>query len=495
MKKLIPLGHSFLFGIFPVIFLFNHNKEQLIASDIFWPLLAALGLVLLSISASWLLMRDKEKTALAASAFLILFFSYGHIFENIWKSGVRHRHFFALWLLIFLGLTYVIKKSRRNLSQLNKVLNLVAAVLVVMPAAGITQYGIKTWQPSPGPKITPTILTIPSKPRNQPDIYYLILDEYAREDTLRKFGYDNSEFLKYLEDKGFTIIKSSRSNYSKTIYSISSTLNMEYNDNRTDIAAEARRIFQSHEAGRFLQSQGYKYIHFGSWWQRTFKSKMADENINISYLPEFSMILYRATMLHPISMKLKFLDDRRLQWKRINYQFEKMAELPQRSEPTFAFAHFIIPHLPYVFDKNGEFLTEEAMAQRNETENYLNQLMYLNEKIKKLVEEILAKSEQPPIIVLQSDHGTKFLWKNLKADYEPSDIAVREVFSNFMAYYLPAGGQKILYDSMTPVNSFRLLFNHYFGSNYEILLDKSFFILKDETSNTYKTIDATDQTK
>ena len=461
----------------------------------FWPLIAVSAFILIVATAAWLVMKDREKTALTASLFIVLFFSYGHIFENIWRLGVRHRHFFTLWLMIFFVLTYLIKKSKKDLSSINKVLNLTALILVAIPSISVVLYGIKTWQLPPSSEITPAGVTTASRPQNQPDIYYLILDEYAREDTLRKFGYDNSGFLKYLEDKGFAIINRSRSNYPKTIYSISSLLNMKYHDTDVDAQAEARRIFQNHPAGQFLKSQGYKYIHFGSWWQRTFKSKIADENINISYLPEFSMIFYRTTMLHPISMALKLLDDRRLQWKRINYQFEKMAELPQRPEPTFAFAHFIIPHLPYVFDKNGEFLTEEMIAQRNEVENYLNQLTYLNEKIKKLVEEILAKSEQSPIIVLQSDHGTKFLWENLKADYEPGDIAIKEVFGNFMAYYLPGDGEKILYDSMTPVNSFRSLFNRYFGTNYEILPDKSFFILKDETSNTYQTIDVTNQAK
>jgi len=42
------------------------------------------------------------------------------------------------------------------------------------------------------------------------------------------------------------------------------------------------------------------------------------------------------------------------------------------------------------------------------------------------------------------------------------------------AYYLPQGGSDLLYDSITPVNTFRIISNFYLGANYELLLDKSY---------------------
>ena len=35
----------------------------------------------------------------------------------------------------------------------------------------------------------------------------------------------------------------------------------------------------------------------------------------------------------------------------------------------------------------------------------------------------------------------------------------------------PHLGDKIGYDNISPVNSFRLIFNHYFGANYDLLED------------------------
>jgi hypothetical protein len=47
-----------------------------------------------------------------------------------------------------------------------------------------------------------------------PDIYYIIVDGYARADVLREYyEFDNSEFLNGLEKRGFTVNDSSRANY------------------------------------------------------------------------------------------------------------------------------------------------------------------------------------------------------------------------------------------------------------------------------------------
>src|SRR5690606_9774336 len=62
-----------------------------------------------------------------------------------------------------------------------------------------------------------------------PDIYYVIMDGYARSDTLKRdYGYDNSQFEGFLKEKGFHVIEDSRSNYRWTFLSLASSLNMEH---------------------------------------------------------------------------------------------------------------------------------------------------------------------------------------------------------------------------------------------------------------------------
>jgi len=59
---------------------------------------------------------------------------------------------------------------------------------------------------------------------------------------------------------------------------------------------------------------------------------------------------------------------------------------------------------------------------------------------------------------------------------KPSELFIRERISILNAYYLPDGGEKHLYKSITPVNTFRLVLNHYFGSDYEMLKDVSYWL-------------------
>jgi hypothetical protein len=52
---------------------------------------------------------------------------------------------------------------------------------------------------------------------------------------------------------------------------------------------------------------------------------------------------------------------------------------------------------------------------------------------------------------------------------------LRESISILNAYYLPGVDSSQLYDSISPVNTFRLIFNTYFGEDYELLDDRTYY--------------------
>jgi hypothetical protein len=119
-----------------------------------------------------------------------------------------------------------------------------------------------------------------------------------------------------------------------------------------------------------------------------------------------------------------------------------------------------------VFGPNGEFTNpaefwndKQLYPADKYAQGYQNQLTFLNKKMEAAIDTILADSSTPPIIIIQGDHGF--------------DTVDR--MANMMAYYFPKDGNKALYSTITPVNSFRLVFNTYFGQKFPLLPDVSYY--------------------
>ncbi|HET6823073.1 MAG TPA: hypothetical protein VFH34_10510, partial [Anaerolineales bacterium] len=84
------------------------------------------------------------------------------------------------------------------------------------------------------------------------------------------------------------------------------------------------------------------------------------------------------------------------------------------------------------------------------------------------IHAILDRSEQPPVILLMGDHGPP-----------PGRFATQEDRLKILnAYYVDDAVKEKLYDSISPVNSFRLILNEYFGMNYPLLEDTSYSAYK-----------------
>ncbi|MDY6896243.1 MAG: hypothetical protein SVO01_12640, partial [Thermotogota bacterium] len=189
------------------------------------------------------------------------------------------------------------------------------------------------------------------------------------------------------------------------------------------------------------------------------------------------MVLYKTTILYPIGATFN-LDNRKQQWKRVLYKFDKLAEIPNIKGPKFIFVHMLTPHDPYVFDRNGNFLTRWEESKRSIKVNYIDQLIFINKKMRILIDKIFERSDTPPIIIVQADEGPypqkfrlkgkNFNWKRASKD----ELGIKMRIMN--AYFLPNVDINVLYPSITPVNSFRLIFNLYFNTHFELLPDESY---------------------
>lgn len=496
MKKYIII-HPFLFALFPILFLVSHNIEQASLSEILLPSAFVLGITFLLILLSNLFAKDIKKVAVIISIFIILFFSYGHIYDLIvdWSVGSfeigRHRYLLIIWGLILICSTYLTIRMRRDLQNLTSILNVVALSLIVISIFDIGVYhfqGRNTWTDrSENSKDLQNDTNNLKNISELPDIYYIILDGYASSSTLTEvYNFDNQDFNDYLSKKGFYIADKSRSNYSMTSLSLASSLNIEYINYLTDVMEEESidlkipyQMIQNSKVMRFLKSNGYKFIHSSSGWGPTHRNKYADVDFISGTIDEFLTVLIQSTLLKIFEIDIVINQLR----ETILNAFSDIAEVHKINGPKFVFAHIIAPHPPYLFDANGDKVPEAKIRWTgyswDQKENYLNQLIFVNKKVKELVDKIIVNSEIAPIIIMQADHGADLTFDNgiitWNSQEIPQDHMLQERFRIFNAYYLPSGGNELLYESITPVNTFRLVFDFYFGTNYGLLEDKSYY--------------------
>jgi len=137
-----------------------------------------------------------------------------------------------------------------------------------------------------------------------------------------------------------------------------------------------------------------------------------------------------------------------------------------------------MPHDPFVFDANGRVFSEEEERQRSWSTNYTEQVIFTNKKAKELIETLLKNSKTPPIIVVQGDEAIR------TTDYSTKQAKEKEL-RILNAYYLPNGGNSLLYPDISPVNSFRIIFNYYFGTNLPLLPDRHYWVDENHPYNFY----------
>jgi hypothetical protein len=239
---------------------------------------------------------------------------------------------------------------------------------------------------------------------------------------------------------------------------------------------QANKLIQSNAVRQFLAGRGYKVVAFSTGWSW---SQWENADVYYKYQPNaytinaFESLFIKTTVL---AAPLNAVNARESsitgaeQHNRTLYNLGVLNNVPVSvSSPKFVFAHLIIPHWHYVFGPNGEFVPEGPSAGEflfdlstpsADIPGYANAVTFIDKAILQVVDRILADSKTPPVIIIQGDHGA----------FRYSRPVQRMTILN--AYYLP-GAEKSLYASVTPVNTFRIIFDSYFNQNYPLLEDIS----------------------
>jgi hypothetical protein len=507
--------HPYLVGIFPVISLYAHNQSEL-DPDAPW---RALAVILCGTTVTFIGLRlyfkDWRKASFITSYAFLLFFLYNparevlHIIHTSSFNLGWNRYFFPLWLLfLVLGIWLIVKKlpHTENTTQL---FNVVALSTLFLPSVSVVSYIINHSSVKDSESINHFTIENAAPIENPPDIYYIILDMYGRSDTIEEeFGYDNSPFLNELRKQGFYVASCSTSNYSHTVLSLTSSLNMDFLPAFTDNPTagdpnffNAAMAIRNNAVRQYLQAYGYSFVSFES----SFPYLNIPDSDSYIKIPEkkdnlqpFELLLIEQT---PAKLLIDKLGSYRSQatetetiriygadYDRTLFVFEKLPQLPtSEPSPKFVYAHLFVPHPPYVFGPNGEYVGNnkryyegpyrDPVDEETYHQAYTDQLRYINSVLPNILHQIISQSEIEPVIIVQGDHG---FW---------GDAYKRLPILN--AYYLPGQeADQLLYPTITPVNSFRVVLNTYFNGQFELLPDKNYPTIR---SKDYYDLDQAEQ--
>ena len=124
----------------------------------------------------------------------------------------------------------------------------------------------------------------------------------------------------------------------------------------------------------------------------------------------------------------------------------------------------------FYYGKSGE-LKDEATVFRENSESvlqpYLDYIPYTNNRIKELISTIQKNTDGNAVIIFMGDHGYRYSIQQ----GEPINH-----FQNQNAIYFPDRDYHLLYDSVTGVNQFRVVFNKLFNQQIPLLKDSAIFL-------------------
>lgn len=492
-----------LLSIQPVLHLFSINVAELSFSEILRPLLVSLLFGLMVLGVGVLFFRDWRRASLVASLFLVLFFLFGDVaawISEVFKLGPARTNLVTLALVIVLMMiwTWFVQKRIRDVASVNLYFNLLAILFFLNTGFRMSSYLLENGLSLAPKQPVQEVALEPAE--NQPDVYYIILDGYGRQDILQEFyEFDNSSFLNDLSARGFYVAQQSSSNYIQTMLSLSSSLNMDYlqslkaNGTKIEKRGDLVNLVESSNVRDVLAQNGYQLVSFHNEYKATISSAEIyydDSQSGISYpvtafesiLIDHSMarVLSHVPVLNKALIEMPYETHRRY----ILFTFEKLQEVPALEGNYFVYAHIIAPHPPFVFNEEGEVVSHDIPftlndanyyirdhSQRNYITGYRRQIQYINGLVLETVDAILTRSTTAPIIIIQGDHGpgAYLHWGSLENTLPP------ERFGILNAYYFPNQEYARLYPSISPVNSFRVLFNQFFEADYALLPDRHYY--------------------
>lgn len=483
-----PIIHPFLFAIYPILFLWSTNIRELSVfsspADLLLPMAVIEIIALLLLALFWVILREWRITGLFVAFVLLLFFSYGHVLEalaGLDPGYAKNLYLVIIWPMMFVGGALLLLRFRSKLTNLTNPLNVMAVVLIIFTLPNTLGYS----PPSATPLSEQAVKSVsaddasPVETGTLPDIWYITAEGYSSARTLKSnLGYDNTPFVDYLKRNGFYVAADSNSNYQSTQNSLASSLNMQ---TLQQMLAEDGDSIRKHglypsisdnKAMRFAREHGYKIVYLADRFPAGTR-ELGDTYYGCGsrrlgiHREGFADALLMSTALNPLLVHFGMLEPTLNELRVCDFfQLVKAKEIPG---PKVVVIHLRVPGHPSVISPTGKVLTSVDTSGYYK-QAFLDQLTWTNNQLVPVLDILLSDKDNPPVIVIQGDHG-----EPVGHASGVGEDAQRGRFGIMNAYHLPNGGDSLLYPSISPVNTFRVIFNYYLNADFDLLEDRSYY--------------------
>ena len=488
--------YPWLVGALPIVHFYGRNFRLLKMRDNL-PMLFIYGLVIaVVLAAGTLIWKSLSRSALVLTPLLAVVVEGGAMGMGV-SLGL-------LGLTILLGLLLAPRRGRlpwSDLPRVNLPLNTALLLLVLMPLIGVVQAMNRGNPPVPS-SLFHEPLAVPDKEQvgYKPDVYYFLVDALGQPEFLEQvYHLPRAAFSDVLAERGFHVLRYTFANYPQTALSASATLNVGFLPDLLDIPdsnSQDRHVL-AHLVGEArvteaFRSLGYHVVSYPSGYPLTRIGPSEYRHrpfLHPSFTDYYVLNDSFLTLLMPLLDRGPAAFSYALRRRRLHYILDHLTDARRKipaDEPVFVYTHLLAPHPPFVFGVQGESVELKkkfAFADGNHWYNihgrhkglyrsrYSNQALYIMDQLGKMVDRILADSPRPPVIIIQGDHGpgSELEWEH------PQLTNYDERMGIFNAWWVPRGVEPELYEGMTAVNTFPLLFNALFKTEWPLLPDNYWF--------------------
>ncbi|MDF2380410.1 sulfatase-like hydrolase/transferase [Nostoc ellipsosporum NOK] len=422
------------------------------------------------------LARQWQKAGLLA--FILLAADF---FLPLAQLHLSYKIFLPLVALLVVALLVLAWRSKQPPVKLTRYLNLLFLVLLIADAALISYREVSGKEkvvPVGKDYVFPNVSTAPT-----PDIYFILLDEYAGPASLQKdFGFDNSALDSFLTGHGFFVAHDARSNYNFTSFSLASALNMRYiqtpGDGKVNASHyhQAEQLIRDNEVVRALGKRGYDFIN-----QSIFDIAGQPVNPKPSFAPSAKEIIYRSTLIGKADYEIGWNFRNTGALRKSQHEAEesiftgigdrvhkiKSLSAVRSAKPRFIYTHLLVPHPPFFMNhlQRRSSAETDSLGKRS-IEGYRGNVAYANELIRDMVQTILRNTNGNAVIILTGDHG--FRWR----EYEN----LPHHFSILHAIYWPGKDYSDWQQNSSLVNLFRKVLSRIYGVRLNDLEEKEYFL-------------------